>query len=70
MWKESFKEIRNNKILLFSLSYTLFLLLLALFAPFISPYEVSEQNLALGASSPSYESVSYTHLTLPTNREV
>ena len=55
MWKESFKEIRNNKILLFSLSYTLFLILVALLAPFISPYEVSEQNLALGASSPSYE---------------
>ena len=55
MWKESFKEIRNNKILLFSLSYTLFLILVALFAPFISPYEVSEQNLVLGASSPSYE---------------
>ena len=32
MWKESFKEIRNNKILLFSLSYTLFLILVALFA--------------------------------------
>ena len=37
------------------LLYTLFLVCIALIAPIISPYEVSEQNLSLGASAPSLQ---------------
>ena len=55
MLLELFQEIKQRKILLISLLYTLFLIVIALFAPLISPYEVSEQNLSLGASSPSYQ---------------
>ena len=55
MLLELFQEIRQRKILFISLLYTLFLIVIALFAPLISPYEVSEQNLSLGASSPSYQ---------------
>ena len=49
MWLELFQEIKQRKILLISLLYTLFLVCIALVAPIISPYEVSEQNLSLGA---------------------
>ena len=57
MWLELFQEIKQRKILLISLLYTLFLLCIALIAPIISPYEVSEQNLSLGASSPSLQHI-------------
>ena len=57
MWLELFQEIRQRKILLISLLYTLFLVCIALIAPIISPYEVSEQNLSLGASSPSLQHI-------------
>ena len=55
MWKELISEIKQRKILLFSLLYTLFLIFIAIFAPLISPYEASDQNLSLGASSPSLQ---------------
>ncbi len=55
MWKELFEEIKQRKIILFSLLYTLFLIFIAIFAPLISPYEASDQNLSLGASSPSLQ---------------
>ena len=55
MWFELFQEIKHRKILLISLLYTLFLICVALLAPIISPYEVSEQNLSLGASAPSFQ---------------
>ena len=55
MWKELISEIKQRKILLFSLLYTLFLIFVAIFAPLISPYEASDQNLSLGASSPSLQ---------------
>ena len=55
MWLELFQEIKQRKILLISLLYTLFLICIALVAPIISPYEVSEQNLSLGASAPSLQ---------------
>ena len=57
MWLELFQEIKQRKILLISLLYTLFLVCIALIAPIISPYEVSEQNLSLGASSPSLQHI-------------
>ena len=62
MLLELFQEIKQRKILLISLLYTLFLIVIALFAPLISPYEVSEQNLSLGASSPSYQYLSLIHI--------
>ena len=55
MWNELISEIKQRKILLFSLLYTLFLIFIAIFAPLISPYEASDQNLSLGASSPSLQ---------------
>ncbi len=57
MWLELFQEIKQRKILLISLLYTLFLVCIALIAPIISPYEVSEQNLSLGASAPSLQHI-------------
>lgn len=55
MWKVLINEIKQRKILLFSLSYTLFLILIAVLAPLISPYNASDQNLSLGASAPSLQ---------------
>ena len=46
MWLDLFQEIKQRKILLISLLYTLSLVCIALIAPIISPYEVSEQNLS------------------------
>tara|TARA_B100000900_G_scaffold348442_1_gene314186 strand:+ start:4089 stop:4934 length:846 start_codon:yes stop_codon:yes gene_type:complete len=57
MWKDIFSEIKQRKILLFSLLYTSFLIVIALFAPLIAPYDVSDQNLLLGASSPSLQNI-------------
>ena len=41
---------------IFSFVY-FFLVLIAIFAPLLAPYDVSEQNLLLGASSPSFQNI-------------
>ena len=57
MWQDLFSEIRQRRVLLYSLLYTFFLFLIAIFAPLLAPYDVSEQNLLLGASSPSFQNI-------------
>ena len=57
MWKDLFSEISQRRVLLYSLLYTFFLVLIAIFAPLLAPYDVSEQNLLLGASSPSFQNI-------------
>jgi oligopeptide transport system permease protein len=57
MWQDLFSEISQRRVLLYSLLYTFFLLLTAIFAPLLAPYDVSEQNLLLGASSPSFQNI-------------
>ena len=57
MWQDLFSEIYQRRVLLYSFLYTFFLILIAIFAPLIAPYNVSEQNLLLGASSPSFQNI-------------
>ena len=57
MWQDLFSEISQRRVLLYSLLYTFFLILTAIFAPLLAPYDVSEQNLLLGASSPSFQNI-------------
>ncbi len=57
MWQDLFSEIRQRRVLLYSLFYTFSLVLIAIFAPLLAPYDVSEQNLLLGASSPSSQNI-------------
>ena len=56
------RKFKANHPALVGLWIFIALTLLALFAPLISPYSINQQH----ADAP----VSYTHLTLPTNREV
>ena len=64
MWQDLFSEISQRRVLLYSLLYTFFLVLIAIFAPLLAPYDVSEQNLLLGASSPSFQNILGTDLSL------
>ena len=57
MWQDLFSEISQRRVLLYSLLFTIFLILIAIFAPLFAPYDVSEQNLLLGASSPSFQNI-------------
>jgi len=57
MWQDLFSEISQRRVLSYSLLFTIFLILIAIFAPLFAPYDVSEQNLLLGASSPSFQNI-------------
>lgn len=48
-----YREILKNRVLVISFSFTTLLIFCAFLAPLISPYDVSEQNLILGAAPPS-----------------
>ena len=48
-----YREILKNRVLVISFSFTILLIFCAFLAPLISPYDVSEQNLILGAAPPS-----------------
>ena len=49
------REILKNRVLIISFGFAILLIFCAFLAPFISPYNVSEQNLILGAVPPSWE---------------
>jgi len=52
-YKDSFKRLKKNKAALFCLGVILFLVLLALFAPVVSPYDPTYQDYASVLASPS-----------------
>jgi len=52
-YKDSFKRLKKNKAALFCLGVILFLVLLALFAPVVSPYDPTYQDYASVLAPPS-----------------
>jgi len=52
---DSFKIFLSQKLNIFSLGLTIFLILVAIFAPWISPYPFDEVNPSYGLQPPSYD---------------
>ncbi len=55
LWKDAWRRLRRNRLALFGLGVLLFLCLISLLTPWIAPYGYEQQNLALGASPPSWQ---------------
>jgi len=53
--KKAFNRLVSNKLSLFGGIYILLLIVLAIFTPFIAPYDYAYQDLDLGPSGPSPE---------------
>ena len=53
--KKAFNRLVSNKLSLFGGIYILLLIVLAIFTPFIAPYDYAYQDLNLGPSGPSPE---------------
>ena len=53
--KNAFKRLFSNKLSLFGSIYILCMILLAIFTPFLAPYDYAYQDLNLGPSAPSPE---------------
>src|SRR5690554_663922 len=51
--RDALRRLGQNRLALVSAGFLLLLTLVALITPWIAPYEYQEQNLLLGASSPS-----------------
>ncbi|MGV6807081.1 MAG: ABC transporter permease [bacterium] len=55
LWSDAWIRLRKNRLALFGLGVLLFLALVALLTPLIAPYGYETQNLALGATPPSWQ---------------
>ena len=55
LWKDAWARLSKNTLALLGLITLVFLSVIAFLTPWIAPYGYEEQNLILGASSPSYE---------------
>jgi len=55
LWSDAWVRLRRNHLALASLGILVFLALVSLFTPWIAPYGYEAQNLALGASPPSWQ---------------
>ena len=53
LWEDATIRLRKNKLAMAGLVFLIFMVLLCVIAPMIVPYGYEEQNLRLGASSPS-----------------
>jgi len=53
--QDALARLAKNKLAMISLCILIFMVLVALFTPWIAPYSYEEQNLQLGASAPSAE---------------
>lgn len=52
-WASTWQRLRRNRVALVSLGIVAVMTALALASPWIAPYEINDQNLALGATAPS-----------------
>ncbi|HBF40176.1 MAG TPA: peptide ABC transporter permease, partial [Firmicutes bacterium] len=52
-WLEFWKQFRRNRIAMVGLIILLFLFLMAVFAPFIAPYDYRASNLPISLQPPS-----------------
>ena len=55
LWADAWVRLRKNRLALAGLYILIFLSLISLFTPWIAPYGYEQQNLALGASPPSWQ---------------
>jgi peptide/nickel transport system permease protein len=53
LWREGWRRFRKNKMALVGLGIVIFFILLAIFAPLIAPYSITEQNLSQRLQPPS-----------------
>ncbi|MBB6177094.1 peptide/nickel transport system permease protein [Anoxybacillus tengchongensis] len=57
LWKEGWIRFRKNKMALVGSGIVLFFILLAVFAPFIAPYDMNDQQLSMRLQAPSKEHI-------------
>ncbi|MEE9368957.1 MAG: ABC transporter permease [Pontiella sp.] len=55
LWADSWKQLRKNHAAIAGLVILTILITASIIAPWLTPYSFEEQNLALGASSPSLD---------------
>jgi oligopeptide transport system permease protein len=55
LWRDAWHRLSKNKLALGSLAFLILLSLVAVLSPLIAPYPYEQQNLALGASAPSWQ---------------
>lgn len=53
LWQDAWRRLRRNRLAMLGLYFLVFIILLCLSVPWLSPYGYEEQNLALGATPPS-----------------
>lgn len=55
LWQQAFRRLRKNKLALISLWFIVFLFLLAIFGPYIVPYDYAKQNYDQVTQGPSWQ---------------
>ena len=55
LWQDAWVRLKKNHLAIAGIIFLIILSVLCLFAPVITPYGYQEQNLALGASGPSWQ---------------
>lgn len=53
LWEDAWIKLRKNRLALIGLGLLIFLCIMSLLTPWIAPYGYEEQNLLMGATSPS-----------------
>ena len=53
LWDDALLRLRKNKLAMFGLIFLVFIILICIITPWITPYSYEAQNLRLGASAPS-----------------
>jgi len=55
LWRDAWRRLCRNRLAVAGLAILLFLVLVALLTPWLAPYSYQVQNLALGATPPSWQ---------------
>lgn len=55
LWTDAWARLRKNRLALFGLGVIIFLCVVSVLTPWIAPYSYEQQNLALGATPPSWQ---------------
>lgn len=54
LWKSAFRRLRKNRLAAISMWFLVFLVLVAIFGPMISPYSYSQQDYSMVTKGPSW----------------
>jgi len=54
LWQDAWSRLSKNRLAMFGLLFLALIMLLCLLAPWLTPYSYEEQNLRLGAQTPSF----------------